>query len=72
MSEKEALLPTKRIFCNQYSLSRCTNAQYRQTIWGVKCHLAHLQHSKTLEKHENQKLFELNVYFVRIFMILHF
>jgi len=28
MSEREALLPTKRIFCNQCSLWRCANAQY--------------------------------------------
>jgi len=30
--------------------------------------LARLQHSKTLEKHENKKLFELIVYFGRIFV----
>jgi len=28
--------------------------------------LAHVQHFKTLEKEENKKLFELNVYFVCI------
>jgi len=27
--------------------------------------LAHLQHSKKLEKHENKEIFKLNVYFVR-------
>jgi len=33
-----------------------------QTICAVKSHLGHLQHSKSLEKQENQeKLFELNV-----------
>jgi len=55
------LLPTKRIFCNQYSLESA------QTICAVKSHLAHLRHSKTNKKHENKKkLFALNVYFVRI------
>jgi len=62
MSEKEALLPKKRIFCNQCSLYRCANAWYHQTICVVKSNLAHLQHSKSLEKYENkEKLFELNV-----------
>jgi len=57
MSEKEALLPARRIFCNQYSKVRnCA----------VKSHLAHMRHSKTKKKHENKKLFELNVHFVRI------
>jgi len=42
-------------------LQRGANAQNHQTICAVKSHLAHLQHSKTLEKHENKKLFELNV-----------
>jgi len=58
MSEKQALLPTKRIFCNQCSLFRCANAQYHQIICAVKSHLGHLQHSESLEKHENkEKLF---------------
>jgi len=43
---------------------KCVNAQYHQIICIVKCHLAPLQHSKSL--HENKKLFELNVQFVRI------
>jgi len=42
--------------------------QYHQTICAVQSHLAPFQLSKTLEKHENKKLFELNVYFVRIFI----
>jgi len=62
MSEKEALLPTKRIFAT-YAPSK--GAQMRnttQTLSVVTSHLAHLQHSKSLEKHENkEKLFELNV-----------
>jgi len=38
MSEKEALLPARRIFCNQYSKVRnCA----------VKSHLAHMRHSET-------------------------
>jgi len=62
MSEKGALLPTKRIFCNQCSLQSCANAQYHQTICVVKSNLAHLQHSKSLEKYENkEKVFDLNV-----------
>jgi len=33
----------------------------------MKSHLAQLQHSKTLEKHEyKEKLVELNVYFFRV------
>jgi len=45
---------------------------YRQTICVVKSHLAHLQNSKALEKHENkEKLFEVNVLFVRIFIRLY-
>jgi len=48
-------------------LHKCAEAYY-QTICAVKSHLAHLQHSKSLEKHENKKLFELNVLFVRIFI----
>jgi len=28
--------------------------------------LAHLQHSKSMKKHENKELLKLNVYFVRI------
>jgi len=31
MSEKYALLPTQRIFCNQNSLWRCANARYHET-----------------------------------------
>jgi len=54
MTEKEALLPTKRIFCNQCSSK---SAQMRRTTrpfakWNLI--LAHLQHSKTLEKHEHK------------------
>jgi len=48
-------------------LHKCAEAYY-QTICAAKYHLAHLQHSKSLEKHENTKLFELNVLFVRIFI----
>jgi len=54
--------------CNQCFLWRCANAQNHQTICAVKSYLAHLQHYKTLEKHENKKLFDLNVQFVRIFI----
>jgi len=61
MSEKEALLPSKRLFCNQCSSKDAANAQDHQIICAVKKHPAQLQHSKTLEKHENKKLFELNV-----------
>jgi len=49
---------------------KCAEAYY-QTIRAVKSHLALLQYSKSFEKHENKKLFELNMLFVRIFMILH-
>jgi len=42
---------------------RCATAQ---AICAAKSHLAHLQHSITLQKHENKKLFESNVYFVHI------
>jgi len=52
VSEKGALLPTKRILCNRCSLWRCANAQCHQTICVVKSHLAHLQHFKSLEKHD--------------------
>jgi len=53
MNKKEALLPTRRIYCNQCSSKR---AQMRRTTrpfaqWNLI--LAHLQHSKILEKHEN-------------------
>jgi len=41
--------------------SEGAHAQYYQTIFVVKTHLAHLQHSKSLEKYENKKVFELNV-----------
>ena len=44
---------------------KCATAQ---TVGAVKSHLAHLRHSKTQKKQENKKLFELNVYFVRIFI----
>jgi len=63
MSKKEALLPAKRIFLQPILPLKCATAQ---TICAVKSHLAHLRHSKTKKKHENKKLFELNVYFVRI------
>jgi len=50
----------------------CANAQNHQTICAVKSHLVQLQHSKTLETHENkEKLFELNVQFVRIFIRIY-
>jgi len=63
MSEKEALLQTKRIFCNSAppqampspKVHKCAEPPGR--CCAVKSHLAHLQHSKTLEKHENKKLF---------------
>jgi len=44
---------------------------HHQIICVVQSHLAHFQHSKSLEKHENKKLFELNVLFVRIFIIFY-
>jgi len=47
MSEKEALLPTKRVFL-QLMLLKGATAQYQQTICAVKPHTAHLQHSKTM------------------------
>jgi len=58
MSEKEALLPTKRIFA--------TNIPSKVRNCAGKSHLVHLQYSIRLKKHENKKLFESNVYFVRI------
>jgi len=43
--------------------------RYHQTICAVKSHLAHLQHSKSLEKYESkEKLFEWNVWIFRIFI----
>jgi len=49
--------------CLQSAKLRGTTRQFAQ--WNLI--LAHLQFSTTLEKHENKgKLFELNMYFVRI------
>ena len=50
MSEKEALPPTKHILA--------TDVPYKMRNCAVKSHLAHLQHSITLKKHKNKKLFE--------------
>jgi len=54
MSEKEALLPTKRVFLQLILSPKYATAQYNQIICAVKSHTAHLQHSKTLEKQKNK------------------
>jgi len=60
MSEKEALLPIKRIFStnalSEFAQKSNTTRPFAQSL------ISHnFQHSKTLEKHENkEKLFELN------------
>jgi len=50
--------------------ARLRSSVYHQTICAVKSHLARLQYSKPLEKHETKetRLFALNVYLVRIFI----
>jgi len=51
MSEKEALLPTKRIFAiNAPSKVRNRAVAYHQIICAVKSQTARLQRSKTLAK----------------------
>jgi len=54
MSEKEALLPVKRIFCKGAQM-RSTSTPFAQNLIS-----RNFQHSITLEKHENKTLFELN------------
>jgi len=56
-----------RIFAtNATSKMHDCAVSYHQTICAVKSDLTHLQHSKSLEQHKNEKLFELNVYFLHI------
>ena len=63
----------KKHFCQQNAFfatnAPTKDAQCHQTICAVKSHLAHLQHSKSLEKYENKdKVFELKVYIFRTFI----
>jgi len=60
MSEKVAASKT-HFFATNAPSNGGQLAPYHQTICAVKSHLARLQHSRSLEKYENKKVFELNV-----------
>jgi len=67
MSEKEALLPIKHIFCaSKGAQMRSTSTPFAQNLIS-----RNFQYSITLEKHENKKVFELKWYFHKILHLLY-